>query len=100
MGWGWDGRRPVKYDTLDGGWLPLQWFAICRALRACSRASLPASLLTHRSAQCSDPRSEHPLRSSSSVGAGAGVALGMYNTEASIRGFAESCFQYALSRKW
>jgi hypothetical protein len=32
--------------------------------------------------------------------AGAGVALGMYNTEESIRGFAESCFQYALSRKW
>ncbi|EFN59017.1 hypothetical protein CHLNCDRAFT_55969 [Chlorella variabilis] len=30
----------------------------------------------------------------------AGVALGMYNTEESIRGFAESCFQYALSRKW
>ena len=32
--------------------------------------------------------------------AGAGVAMGMYNTEESIRGFAESCFQYALSRKW
>ncbi|GAB4817973.1 hypothetical protein N2152v2_005019 [Parachlorella kessleri] len=31
---------------------------------------------------------------------GAGVAMGMYNTEESIRGFAESCFQYALSRTW
>ena len=31
---------------------------------------------------------------------GPGVGLAMYNTEASIRGFAESCFQYALSRKW
>lgn len=31
---------------------------------------------------------------------GEGVAMGMYNTEESIRGFAESCFQYALSRKW
>jgi len=31
---------------------------------------------------------------------GPGVALGMYNTEESIRGFANSCFQYALSRKW
>ncbi|PSC67826.1 isocitrate NADP-dependent [Micractinium conductrix] len=31
---------------------------------------------------------------------GAGVGMGMYNTEESIRGFAESCFQYALSRKW
>jgi isocitrate dehydrogenase len=31
---------------------------------------------------------------------GPGVALGMYNTEESIRGFAESCFQYALSRGW
>jgi isocitrate dehydrogenase len=29
-----------------------------------------------------------------------GVALGMYNTEASIRGFAHSCFQYALSRNY
>lgn len=32
--------------------------------------------------------------------AGAGVAMGMYNTEESIRGFAESCFQYALARGW
>eukprot|EP00887_Chlorella_sp_A99_P005276 scaffold1.g5276.t1 len=31
---------------------------------------------------------------------GPGVAMGMYNTEESIHGFAESCFQYALSRKW
>lgn len=31
---------------------------------------------------------------------GAGVAMGMYNTEESIRGFAESCFQYALARSW
>lgn len=31
---------------------------------------------------------------------GPGVALSMYNTEESIRGFASSCFQYALSRKW
>lgn len=31
---------------------------------------------------------------------GPGVALSMYNTEESIRGFAESCFQYALARKW
>lgn len=29
-----------------------------------------------------------------------GVALGMYNTEASIRGFAHSCFQYALNRNY
>lgn len=31
---------------------------------------------------------------------GAGVAMGMYNTEASIRGFAHSCFNMALSKKW
>ena len=31
---------------------------------------------------------------------GPGVALAMYNTEESIRGFADSCFQYALSRSW
>jgi len=31
---------------------------------------------------------------------GAGVAMGMYNTEESIKGFANSCFQYALARKW
>jgi len=31
---------------------------------------------------------------------GAGVALSMYNTEASIRGFAHSCFKMALSKKW
>ena len=31
---------------------------------------------------------------------GAGVAMGMYNTEASIRGFANSCFNMALSKKW
>lgn len=26
--------------------------------------------------------------------------MGMYNTEESIRGFAASCFEYALSKKW
>ncbi len=31
---------------------------------------------------------------------GAGVALGMYNTEESIRGFAHSCFNMALTKKW
>ena len=31
---------------------------------------------------------------------GAGVAMGMYNTEESIRGFAHSCFNMALSKKW
>ena len=29
---------------------------------------------------------------------GAGVGLAMYNTEESIRGFAESCFEYALMK--
>ncbi|GIL61552.1 hypothetical protein Vafri_16016 [Volvox africanus] len=31
---------------------------------------------------------------------GPGVAMGMYNTEESIRGFASSCFEYALQKKW
>jgi isocitrate dehydrogenase len=31
---------------------------------------------------------------------GNGVALAMYNTEASIRGFAHSCFKMALMKKW
>ena len=31
---------------------------------------------------------------------GAGVALGMYNTEESIRGFAHACFNMALSKGW
>jgi isocitrate dehydrogenase len=31
---------------------------------------------------------------------GNGVALSMYNTEESIRGFAHSCFNMALSKKW
>lgn len=31
---------------------------------------------------------------------GAGVALAMYNTDESIRGFAKSCFEYALQKKW
>jgi isocitrate dehydrogenase len=31
---------------------------------------------------------------------GPGVAMGMYNTEESIRGFAQSCFNMALSKKW
>jgi isocitrate dehydrogenase len=31
---------------------------------------------------------------------GNGVALCMYNTEESIRGFAKSCFNMALSKKW
>lgn len=30
---------------------------------------------------------------------GAGVGMGMYNTEESIRGFAESCFQMAINKK-
>jgi isocitrate dehydrogenase len=31
---------------------------------------------------------------------GAGVAMGMYNVEESIRGFARSCFNVALEKKW
>lgn len=31
---------------------------------------------------------------------GDGVAMGMYNTDESIRDFAESCFNMALSKKW
>lgn len=31
---------------------------------------------------------------------GDGVALSMYNTEASIRGFAHACFNMALQKKW
>jgi len=31
---------------------------------------------------------------------GGGVALGMYNLDDSIRGFARSCFNYALQRSW
>ena len=31
---------------------------------------------------------------------GGGVIMGMYNTDESIRGFAHSCFQYALAKKW
>jgi isocitrate dehydrogenase len=31
---------------------------------------------------------------------GKGVAMAMYNTEASIRGFAHSCFKMALMKKW
>lgn len=29
-----------------------------------------------------------------------GVGMGMYNTDESIRGFAHSCLQYALKKKW
>jgi isocitrate dehydrogenase len=29
-----------------------------------------------------------------------GVALSMYNTDESIKGFARSCFNMALSKKW
>ncbi len=31
---------------------------------------------------------------------GGGVALGMYNTDESIRGFAHACFNMALQKKW
>ena len=31
---------------------------------------------------------------------GPGVAMGMYNVEESIRGFAKSCFNVALNKKW
>jgi isocitrate dehydrogenase len=31
---------------------------------------------------------------------GSGVALGMYNLDESIRGFARSCFNYAVQRNW
>ena len=29
-----------------------------------------------------------------------GVAMAMYNTEFSIRGFAKASFEYALDRQW
>ena len=32
--------------------------------------------------------------------AGSGVAMGMYNTDESIRDFAHACFNYSLNRKW
>ena len=31
---------------------------------------------------------------------GGGVVMGMYNTDEAIRGFAYSCFEYALMKKW
>ncbi|KAF8061307.1 hypothetical protein HT031_004398 [Scenedesmus sp. PABB004] len=31
---------------------------------------------------------------------GPGVAMGMYNTDDSIRGFAKSCFEFALAKRW
>lgn len=31
---------------------------------------------------------------------GAGVGMAMFNTEESVRGFAQSCFEYALQKKW
>ncbi len=31
---------------------------------------------------------------------GGGVAMGMYNLDESIRGFARSCLNYGLQRKW
>eukprot|EP01111_Echinosteliopsis_oligospora_P012462 TRINITY_DN425_c0_g1_i1.p1 TRINITY_DN425_c0_g1~~TRINITY_DN425_c0_g1_i1.p1 ORF type:complete len:412 (+),score=127.76 TRINITY_DN425_c0_g1_i1:148-1383(+) len=31
---------------------------------------------------------------------GGGVAMGMYNTDSSILGFAKSCMEYALEKKW
>lgn len=31
---------------------------------------------------------------------GGGVGMAMYNTCESIMGFAHSCFQYALAKKW
>lgn len=31
---------------------------------------------------------------------GGGVGMGMYNTDESIRGYAHSCFQYALKKGW
>jgi len=31
---------------------------------------------------------------------GAGIAMGMYNLDASIRDFAHACFNYSLNRKW
>mmetsp|Transcript_3147 Transcript_3147/g.5383 ORF Transcript_3147/g.5383 Transcript_3147/m.5383 type:complete len:453 (-) Transcript_3147:1397-2755(-) len=31
---------------------------------------------------------------------GPGVAMGMYNMDESIRGFAASCFEYSLTKKW
>ena len=32
--------------------------------------------------------------------AGGGCGMGMYNTKESISGFAHSCFQYGLNKKW
>lgn len=31
---------------------------------------------------------------------GPGVGLAMYNTDESIQGFAKSCFEYALQKRW
>ena len=39
-------------------------------------------------------------RGKCTISKGDGVALCMYNTDASIRGFAHACFNMALSKKW
>lgn len=56
-----------------------------------------AAAASSSSAAGSDDRSK---RIRIAVLDGPGVALGMFNTDHSITGFAHSCFQYALSRKW
>ena len=42
----------------------------------------------------SESRTVYELKS------GGGIGMAMYNTDESIRGFANSCFHYALSMHW
>ncbi|KAL3312319.1 NAD-dependent isocitrate dehydrogenase [Cichlidogyrus casuarinus] len=44
-----------------------------------------------------DSKKEYPVFSFEKSG---GVTMAMYNTDESITGFAHSCFQYALMKKW
>lgn len=109
-----DGGKPITWEIYDfkggraGACVSLLWLrgllpGCAAAVVGCGHRAAPHS---PAAACCRGRCRRHrrcrrrPCSLPSTPAAGPGVGMGMYNTEESIRGFAESCFQYALSRKW
>lgn len=96
-----NGGEPQKFTIYDfkGGASPYRPNTSAPATGAPTGLGRPMHAAAPCAARSQGPSPADPTTPAHSA-AGAGVGLGMYNTEESIRGFAESCFQYALSRKW
>lgn len=103
-----DSGKPQRYEVHDfeGAGAPIASLAQAQSTSQRGLQCLPFNLLksssrtAHLGSVCKMARSLQGDVCDSNDCAWAGVAMAMYNTEASIRGFAKASFEYALDRQW